>query len=84
MVSGSVDFIGVFEQIVRPSRSLTARFVRKVSKIFQVVAASKAPSRRLCPDDQVDVAVEHLQQGQQLIDGLAVIRLVPQAIQLRR
>ena len=38
----------------------------------------------LRPDDQVDVTVEHLQQGQQLIDRLPVVRLIEKAIQLRR
>ena len=38
----------------------------------------------LRPNDQVNVTVEHLQQGEQLIDRLAVVRLIEQAIQLRR
>jgi hypothetical protein len=37
-----------------------------------------------CPDDQVYVTVEHLQQGERLIDRLAVVRLIKQSIQLRR
>ena len=38
MVSGCVGFVGVFALTVGPSRSLKARFVRKVSRIFQVVS----------------------------------------------
>jgi hypothetical protein len=38
MVSGCVGFLGIFAPLVRPARSLTARFVRKVSSFFQVVA----------------------------------------------
>jgi hypothetical protein len=34
----------------------------------------------LRPNDQVNVTVEHLQQGEQLIDRLAVVRLIEQAI----
>ena len=41
-------------------------------------------SSGLGPNDQVNVTVEHLQQGQQLIDRLAVVCLIEQAIQLRR
>ena len=33
-------------------------------------------SGRLRPNDQVHVTVEHLQQREQLIDGLAVVRLI--------
>ena len=35
-------------------------------------------------NDQVHVTVEHLQQGEQLIDRLAVVRLIEKSIQLRR
>jgi hypothetical protein len=38
MVSGCVGFIGVFARTFGPSGSLTARFVRRVSRIFQVVS----------------------------------------------
>lgn len=36
MVSGCVGFVEVFALTFRPSRSPAARFVRKVSRIFQV------------------------------------------------
>ena len=39
MVSGCVGFIGVFALTFGLPRSLTARFVRKVSRIFQVVSS---------------------------------------------
>jgi hypothetical protein len=38
----------------------------------------------LRPNHQINVTVEHLQQGQDLIDRLAVVRLIDKAIQLRR
>jgi hypothetical protein len=44
MVSGCVAFLGVFAPIVRPSRSLRARFVRKVSSFFKW-SAGPAPAR---------------------------------------
>lgn len=56
MVSGGAGFIGVFGRIVRPRRALRAAFVRKVSRIFQVVATrghgrrshrSSAPPKKL-------------------------------------
>jgi hypothetical protein len=48
-------------------------------------AAARSPtSGSLRPNDQIDVTVEYLQQCQYLVDGLAVIRLIEQAIQLRR
>lgn len=40
MVSGCVGFLGVFALTFRPWRSLWAGFVCKVSRIFQVGAAS--------------------------------------------
>lgn len=46
--------------------------------------ASHARLRHLGPYDEVDVAIEHLQERQELIDGLAVVRLIKQPIQLRR
>jgi hypothetical protein len=41
-------------------------------------------SSRLCPNDQINVTIEHLQERQYLIDGLAVVRLIEKAIELRR
>ncbi len=38
----------------------------------------------LRPNHQINVTVEHLQQGEQLMDRLAVVRLIEQTIQLRR
>ena len=38
------------------------------------------PSGGLRPHDQIHVTVEHLQQRQYLIDGLAVVGLVEQTI----
>ena len=43
----------------------------------------RVASGRLGPNDQVHITVEHLQQREQLIDGLAVVRLIEQSIQLR-
>jgi len=40
-------------------------------------------SGRLRPHHEIHLTVEHLQQGQQLVDGFAVIRLVEESIQLR-
>jgi hypothetical protein len=47
-------------------------------------AFRRVESGSLRPNDEINVTVEHLQQGEQLIDRLAVIRLIEEAIQLRR
>jgi hypothetical protein len=39
-----------------------------------------ALSRRLRAHDQVDVAVQHLQQGQQLVDRFPVVGLIEQPV----
>src|SRR5205814_4883833 len=44
----------------------------------------RSSSGGLRPNHQINVTVEHLQQGQDLIDRLAVVRLIEKAIQLRR
>jgi hypothetical protein len=44
----------------------------------------RSSSGGLRPNHQVNVTVEHLPQGQDPIDRLAVVRLVEKAIQLRR
>lgn len=46
-------------------------------------AFRRVASGRLRPNDQVHVTVEHLQQREQLIHRLAVVRLIEQTIQLR-
>jgi len=47
-------------------------------------AAERPTSGSLRPNDQIDVTVEYLKQRQHLVDGLPVVRLIEQAIQLRR
>ncbi len=47
-------------------------------------ALRRVVSGGLRPDDQDHVTVEHLQPRQLLIDGLAVVRLIEQSIELRR
>lgn len=41
-------------------------------------------SSRPAPNDQVDVAIERLQQPQHLVDRLVIIRLIEQPVELRR
>jgi hypothetical protein len=41
-------------------------------------------SGSLRPNHQIDIAVEDLQQRQHLVDRLAIVRLIEQAIQLCR
>lgn len=36
--------------------------------------------RALGPDDEIDLAVKDLKKGQELVDGLAVVPLVQQAV----
>jgi len=46
MVSGCIGFVGVFAPTFGLPRSLTVRFVRKVSRIFQVHPASTGAAGR--------------------------------------
>jgi len=41
-------------------------------------------SGALRPDDDLDLAVEHLEQREHLVDRLAVVRRVEEAVELRR
>jgi len=56
--------------------------MRRQLRHFIAVWSQRHTASRRC--NQVDVTVEHLQQGEQLIDRLAVVRLIEQSIPLRR
>src|SRR4029079_16341368 len=47
------------------------------------VAQTDILSGSLRPNHQIDIAIEHLQERQHLVDGLAIVCLIEQAIQLR-
>ena len=46
-----------------------------------VSGCSRAPP---CPDDEIHIAVQNAQEGQKLIDRLAVVLLVQQPVELSR
>ena len=48
------------------------------------VEVRAALSRALRAHNEIDVAVENLQQGHELIDGLRVVRLIDEPIELGR
>ena len=44
--------------------------------ISRVVLGCLSARTSLCPDDEIDVAIENMKQGQELIDGCLIVLLI--------